>query len=211
MHVVIFTGGELINSRLVVQAVTSADMVVAADSGAKKALQFGIIPKSVLGDMDSIGQKVKNMLRKKVEFIISPSEKDETDTELAITYAIKKGATEITLLGGIYGDRIDHVLANILYASIAMVPITFINGLQKSFVIKGPNAVRLEGGKNDLLSLIPVQGDVTGLNSEGLKWELQNGKLAFGKPRGVSNVFLQDTISLSFISGILFVTYTTSE
>ena len=212
MHVVIFTGGELIKSQLVTDAIQSADLILAADSGGCKAVAFGILPKAVIGDFDSLDAKTKHQLKQRqVVLKISPSEKDETDTELAIEFAIEKSATEITLLGGISGDRIDHILANLLYAVISSVPITFINGQQKSFVAKGPTTFDMLGKTNDLLSLIPLQGDVKGLKSNGLKWELDDSVLVFGKPRGVSNVFLQETVSLSFTSGILFVTHTLPE
>lgn len=210
MHVVIFTGGLLEKSKMVKDVIVSADSIVAADSGAKTALEFGVVPEAVLGDMDSIDPQTKHQLRQRgVAFHVSPQEKDETDTELAIAYALKNGATEITLLGGIYGDRIDHVLANVLLACLTSVPITFVNGLQKSFILHGPKQLHIAGRKNDLLSLIPLSGDVTGINSDGLQWELQNSTLIFGKPRGVSNVFLQEEVTLSLKKGALFVTHTT--
>lgn len=209
MHVVIFTGGIVIKSILVTEALTNADMIIAADSGATTALVFGVVPEIVLGDMDSIEEKTKKALaKKKIPCISSPAEKDETDTELAIDYAIKNGATEIVLLGGISGDRTDHILANILYAGISSVPITFINGMQKSFVAKGPTTISLTGQTNDLLSLVPLSSDAGGISTTGLKWELKNGTLIFGKPRGVSNVFLQNTVHLQLSKGILFITHT---
>lgn len=209
MHTVIFTSGILENSWLVVSAIQSASSIIAADHGAQTALDFGVQPEVVLGDMDSIDAVTQQKLQKeKVQFIPFPQEKDQTDTELAINYAIEKGATAITLLGGIAGDRLDHILANIFLAGISTVQITFINGLQRAFIAKGPTSFTLKGHKNDLLSLIPVNGSVTGIASTGLKWELQQEVLVFGKPRGVSNVFLQENVTVSMKDGVLFVVHT---
>lgn len=209
MKTIIFTGGDIVDSILVQSALKASDMIIAVDSGADTIVRFGVIPHVVIGDMDSIDEKTKGLLYKKgVQFKISPSEKDETDTELGIDYAIEKGATEITIVGGIYGDRIDHILANIMYATVSEVPIIFLNGMQRSFVKKGPTSICLEGEKNDLLSLIPLSGDVTGLHSLGLQWGLDDSTLIFGKPRGVSNVFVTEKITVSWKSGWLFITQT---
>lgn len=200
------------DSTFVQHALKEADMIIAVDSGANALIELGTIPHVVTGDMDSIDPKARDVLYKKgVEFKISPVEKDETDTELGIDYAVKNGATELTIVGGIYGDRIDHVLANVMYAMVSKVPITFLNGMQRSFVEKGPTTISLAGKKNDLLSLIPLSGDVTGIYSTGLQWELGDSTLIFGKPRGVSNVFLQDHITLSWKSGWLWITHTMQE
>lgn len=212
MHIVIFTGGQFEKSRLVTQAIELGDMIIAADSGADTALRFGITPEFVVGDMDSIDQKISENLKKlNVKFITSPSEKDETDTQLAIDFAMQKGATEITLLAGTQGDRIDHILGNIFYACVSTIPIRFINGMQESFVAKGPCEKDISGKKYDLLSLIPLREDVEGLRSKGLQWELRNETLLFGLPRGVSNVFLEKSVHVSFSKGTLFVTHTHQE
>lgn len=209
MKTIIFTGGEVVLSSLVKEVTQDADFIIAVDSGAKVAMELGVMPRIVIGDMDSIDNATKEVLEKNgIEFQISPTEKDETDTELGIDYATKNGATEIIIIGGTFGDRIDHILANILYATISRVPITFVNGLQKSFMKKGPVQLSLKGNKKDLLSLIPLTEDVTGISSTGLQWELHDSTLVFGMPRGVSNVFLQEEITLSWKSGWLLVTHT---
>src|SRR5260221_2436151 len=187
MHVVIFSGGILENSPLVQKYIKKADLLIAADSGADTALGLGVFPDVVVGDEDSISKKTKKLLEKKhTEFITHSSYKDGTDTELAIGYALKKNATEISLLGGTYGERIDHILTNIFLSVRSNTPITYINGNQLSKTYKGPQTIHFSGKKGDLLSLIPLS-DVSGLISSGLEWELKNETLSFGEPRGVSN------------------------
>src|SRR5258705_10797897 len=113
MNVVIFTGGVVGKGYFVTNAINSADFIIAADSGAKDSLAFGIIPKIVIGDFDSLDKKTKEILEKKgTEFIKYPTNKNETDTELAVNFAIKKGATKISILGGMMGGRLDHVVGN---------------------------------------------------------------------------------------------------
>ena len=115
MHVVIFAGGIVQPGRAVDTALGRADMVIAADSGAQAALQYGIVPAYIVGDLDSLDEQALADARERGSQVIpAQPEKDETDTELAVLVALKHGATEITLLGALGGSRIDHTLANVL-------------------------------------------------------------------------------------------------
>ena len=54
MHVVIFAGGTLRPGKAVQAAIASTDLVIAADSGAAAALQYGCKPSIIVGDFDSL-------------------------------------------------------------------------------------------------------------------------------------------------------------
>ncbi len=210
MHAIVFSGGQLVKSSLVDQAIASGKLFVAADSGADSALKLGIYPDVVVGDMDSISKRTKEKLKEKnVAFVTSQAEKDETDTELAIDEGIRRGATSVTIIGGSIGERLDHVLANVFLAYVYKIPITFVNGLQRSFLLQSSEELHMNGRKGDLLSLIPLS-ETSGIYTTGLQWELKNSELVFGKPRGVSNVFLRKKISVSLGKGLLFVIHTMS-
>lgn len=212
MHAVVFAGGEYKESSLSKKAIKDADIVIAADGGAMHAISLGIFPNVVIGDFDSLPRPIQKKLeRKKVQLIKFQKEKDETDTELAIIHAEKIGATQITLLGAISGDRIDHILANIMLSTVIAVPLKFIQGNQVVFVAKGPSSFTLSGKKNDLLSLIPLHKDASGITSKNLQYALNNSTLFFGKPRGVSNVFLKNEISISLTKGHLLVVWTSLD
>src|SRR5437667_12738997 len=104
MHAVIFAGGTVRSGRAFCDAIGSADMFIAADSGAATALQYGCTPRIVVGDFDSLDGPVLEELDKRgsQERRVAV-EKDETDTELAVQVAIEEGATRITLTGALGG------------------------------------------------------------------------------------------------------------
>ncbi len=209
MHVVIFSGGIVQKSPLILDVIKKADRVIAADQGAKSALLLDVVPEVVIGDFDSLSKTVQRQLEQKgVELIPYPNEKDETDTELALGYAIKNGATKITILGGTEGDRFDHVIANLFLSTVSTVPINFINGNQISQVLQGPASCLVTSKKGDLISLIPLSTDAEGVTTENLKWKLKNEKLLFGRPRGVSNVFTRENAKISLKKGFLLVVNT---
>jgi thiamine pyrophosphokinase len=67
--------------------------------------------------------------------------------------------------------------------------------------------VEIHGMAGDTVSLIPWQGDVTGVVTTNLKWRLQNETLFPNKTRGISNEMLGDTAEVQIKSGSLLVVH----
>ncbi len=86
--------------------------------------------------------------------------------------------------------------------------ICFINGNQKVWIEKGPKEVRLQGKKNDLLSLLPLTEVVTNITTQNLMYPLLNEPLYLGKPKGISNVFSEGSVIVSFNTGLLLFVQT---
>jgi thiamine pyrophosphokinase len=213
IHTVIFTGGLLRTGKAVEQALTKPDLLIAADSGADTAVKMGYYPSVVIGDLDSISPETKKVLEQRgCAFVVSPEEKDQTDTELAVRYAVARHATRITVLGGIEGDRIDHILANIVFTAGMSVPVIFVNGATTAWVEKGPRDVSIKGNSADLLSLLPLTPKVTGVHTAGLGYALEGKTLSMTETRGISNVLTSAGAGVKFSRGLLlFVHIDTSE
>ena len=210
MRVVIFAGGTYRPGTASQKALADADMVIAADSGAETALHLGHIPVYVVGDFDSLDAQLVEQLRTRGSQIISAAvEKDETDTELAVQLAIERGATHITLLGALGGDRFDHTIANVLLlAGFDTVPIQIIDGPSTCWLLRGPGHSIIVGQPGDLLSLLPLTNDASGIRTHGLYYPLNGETLHFGKPRGMSNVLTAKEAEVSLESGMLLVIHT---
>lgn len=213
MQVVIFAGGTLRLGKAVQAAIAQANLVLAADSGAATALHYGCTPTIVVGDLDSLDALPLQQLQEKGAQIIQAAvEKNETDTELAIQVAIEHGATSITLLGALGGERFDHTMANILLlAGFETVPIRIVDGPSVCWVLRGPGSSFIDGRAGDLLSLLPLTGDATGVRTKGLYYPLDGETLYFGKPRGVSNVFVEERAEVVLEGGMLLVIETDVE
>ncbi len=213
MHVVIFAGGALRPGKAFYAAISSADMFIAADNGAATALQYGCTPRIVVGDFDSLDRLLLEDLGKRgSEIRRAAVEKDETDTELAVQVAIDEGATRITLVGALGGARFDHTMANILLlAGIEGVPITLVDGPSMCWLVRGPGSSAIDGQVGDLVSLLPLTSDASGVRTKGLYYALKGETLSFGKPRGVSNVLIEEHAEVSVEGGVLLVIYTDVE
>ena len=181
------------------------DLLICADGAAEHVYKQDIIPHVIIGDLDSIPNNIKKFYESKdVLFQTFSQEKDFTDTELAITYALDHGSEEL-LICGLLGDRVDHILSNVFYLSkIAQkVPCTIIEGCSNLYF--SYNNISIEGKIGDEISLIPFQDDCKGITTEGLYYPLKNEVLKYGSTRGISNFFINPSCTISFKSGNLLI------
>jgi thiamine pyrophosphokinase len=185
--------------------ITAADLVIAADGGAAHCQLLGITPDVVIGDLDSIEEKLLKSYRKqKVVIERHPAEKDATDLELALDKAVKSGASQLDIFGAL-GGRWDMSLANILLMASARyrdIDITLYDH-QCSMRILHPGKNRVFGKKGQALSLLPLTGEVLGVNLSGLEYPLCGKSISIGSSLGVSNVFASSQAVIEHGQGIL--------
>lgn len=210
MHYLIFTGGILQNGIAVQQALKSFDQIIAVDSGASHCLGLKLTPDFIVGDFDSIDKKLLTRFNKtKAKIIRFPEIKDQTDTEIGIQTAIQNGATKISILGGISGDRFDHILGNVfllLKKKFTKVKIKFVNGNQEIYPAK--NKVKISGKKEDQVSFIPIAGDVKDMHSTGLKYNLSKYSLSIQGNHGISNELTSKNATVTFKGKTLLIIHT---
>jgi thiamine pyrophosphokinase len=188
--------------------VREGDLIVGADGGAAQALEWGLEPEVVIGDMDSIHAETRARLEGQgVRFVVHPRAKDETDMELALTFAVEQGADEIVVLGAL-GNRLDHTLSNVLLLALPALEtaiVRIVAGEQEASLLQAGQAVTLEGQAGDVVSLLPLGGSVTGVRTSGLVWALEGETLRFGHSRGVSNEMTGAAAHVEIENGCLLV------
>jgi thiamine pyrophosphokinase len=164
-----------------------ADLVIAADGGTLHLEGWGIEPRIVVGDLDSLPPEARARLASRVER--HPAEKDKTDTELAVGRAVAAGADDIVVLGALGGPRADHALANTLLLALdhGRARIRVVRGPLSIRVIRDGGRAELSGAEGELVTLLAVGGDATGVRTEGLRYPLRSETLSLGSSRGVSN------------------------
>jgi thiamine pyrophosphokinase len=185
------------------------DLVIVADGGLKHCSRQGIIPHLVVGDMDSAEPGEIAALEKKGVLVnrFSPR-KDETDLWLAVRAALERGVNEIIILGAL-GARWDMTFSNVLLltsSALKETDVRIVDNNQELFVLQGGRNVQLAGHKGDLLSLMPLAAEVSGLTLTGFEYPLDNATLELGTTRGISNVFVEDRCSITLDQGKLLVT-----
>lgn len=201
----IFLNGNLTNTTFVKQHIHEGDHLIAVDGGVIHAMALGVIPNVIIGDLDSISQEIQNKLSTLgIEWISYPPEKDYTDSELAIKYALDKGYDTIRVFG-VLGDRVDHFMGNVFL--IATLPggndIMFIEGNEEIYFVRDHR--KIYGQSGDILSLLPVQGDCDGVTISNVKYPLNNETLRYGQTRGISNELTGSEVDLTVKKGLLMV------
>lgn len=206
MNVLILTNGEYGNYSFCKEDRQKYDYVICADRGMKHAQKLGIVPELIVGDFDSGSEEDLLYFKEQgVEIERFNPVKDETDTELAIKRAIARGATSITVYGGV-GTRLDHSLANVhlLYGLLDLgISGRLMNPYNTVYLVS--DEIILEGEKGSLVSLIPFAGDVHGITTEHLGYPLSKATLKVGTSLGVSNYLTEKVAKISAQSGILIV------
>ena len=204
-HTLIFIGGDPPHPN-VRQHLPADAFVIAADSGYAHAIAMGFVPNELVGDMDSITAVDLSDARDS-NILISqfPTDKDLTDTEIAITSAIARQSTHITVVSG-GGDRFDHVLGMVhSLASCALtVDTTLLIGTARVSYATYTKEFRINTQLGDTISLIPIGGAST-VTTTGLQWELDHDTLQSFSSRGVSNIATGESVSISVTDGLLAV------
>jgi thiamine pyrophosphokinase len=202
-HTLIFIGGDPPHPN--VRRHLPADaFVIAADSGYAHAIAMGFIPNELVGDMDSISAVDLTDARDSNVLITEyPTDKDLSDTEIAIASAIARHSTHVTVVSG-GGDRFDHVLAMVhsLASCAGTVVTSLLIGTARVSYVSNAHEFQLGTWAGDIISLIPIGGDAT-VTTTGLQWELTNSTLQSFASRGVSNVATSESITISVTDGLL--------
>jgi thiamine pyrophosphokinase len=188
--------------------IQASDTLLAADGGTRLALALGLMPSVVIGDLDSLIDDDRRKLDAAgTEIRRYPREKNETDLELALHYAIEAGSRQILLVAAL-GYRLDQTIGNLALLTdprLSTFDVRLDDGLEEAFFTRGCCQVR--GAAGEIVSLIPWGGEVGGVVTDGLRWPLQGETLYPYKTRGISNELLGETASVSLKSGSLLIVH----
>lgn len=180
---------------------------IGVDRGAIHLLEKGIVPAEAVGDFDSVSETEFRRIKESVERVDSfQSEKDETDTELAIARAIAYHPKEV-ILTGVTGGRLDHFESalHLLYRmqsehkGISFLIRNATNEL--SLFYPGVHRVK-RNAQLPYVSFFPFGSTVEGLTLTGFKYETVNAMMSIGMTKFTSNEPISEVCTISFRQGI---------
>ena len=154
----------------------------------------------IVGDFDSLGY-VPDGAR------VYPCEKDYSDGEIGLKILIEKQVELIEIYGGT-GKREDHFFCNVgllLQAFESGVNAVFYSDYTEFFIADGKVCLKEKVGT--YVSVVPITKKVHIINSEGLKYPLDNLTLHCGESRGLSNVTVANDVAFELDEGraIIFI------
>lgn len=205
---IIFANGTLPDPDSARRLLRPDDFILAADGGTRHASTLGLTPSIVIGDLDSVTEEERGKMKEDgVAIIQHPRDKDATDLELALDYAVENGFREIVIVAAL-GNRLDQTLGNLSLLTdprLSTCDLRLADGVESASFCRGQSQV--EGRRGDLVSLIPWGGEVRGISAEGLRWPLSNETLLPHKTRGISNELLGEVANIQIQSGLLLIVH----
>ena len=204
----IISGGRLGDQSFFQEKITGMEncLIICCDGGVRHVQYSGMKPDVIIGDMDSIDPALlASYSTSGIKIIKHPANKDFTDTELALDYALDL-KPEVIFIWGALGGRIDHALANVFLLCRGQekgIRTCLIDEYSVAFVLDKETSFINETGKT--VSLIALSPEVTGINLAGFLYPLKEGTLVMDDSRGISNVINDSRAGISVRQGRLLV------
>ena len=211
--------------------------LIAADRGLEFFLEDRIWPDVVIGDFDSLSEEGKVFLEihekgnendeipyggmiewkaqkgfgneiKEIKVIRLRPEKDDSDTQSAMNYAIRTGAKKIVIFG-VTGNRVDQLMANfglLVLSQNQGAEVTLMDQYNYMKLISDGTVLKKSEQFGKYISFFPLGGDVTGLTLEGFKYSLDHYRLTTADSGlTVSNEIVSEKAKVTYQSGTLLM------
>lgn len=198
---------------------------IAADRGLMYVDKLGIKVHCILGDYDSVDKKALDKYKNKenhtsqqdslsnnMNILTFPTEKDYTDTHLAIKKAIHvikerdDDAFEIYIVGAI-GTRLDHTMTNIYCMNEAYeagIDCYMIDKYNKIYICDKKRRILKKQQHGSFVSIVPVTEEVI-LTLKGMKYNLHHFCLKQGVSICQSNEIAEETAQIIVEKGKIII------
>jgi thiamine pyrophosphokinase len=197
----IIANGAACSTELMGQLLEWSPLVIVLDSAIDRVIELGIKVDVLLGDFDrGFDPEYYRELQYPLEIVHTPDQ-NQTDLEKAFEYLVGRNFPAANVIWAT-GRRADHTITNItnIVRFRNKLKIVMLDDHSKVFVL--PKKYEKWYPSGTPLSLIPV-GEVHGISSKNLKYQLNNDTLTIGYRTGSSNEALAD--------GIVAIEYTEGD
>ncbi len=171
--------------------------IIAADGGAIRLFEIGILPDFVIGDLDTFDASNLQKYFNNVE-IIRESSQEINDFEKALNLAVQKGFHNI-LVVGFQGGELEHTLNNwsilIKFAQELNICVYELG----RYGIPLSHSVHVEVRKGEIISIIPQP--FCNLTTQNLRWNLRRENLQLGRKEGARNMAESNDVIIELNQG----------
>lgn len=187
--------------------VETEEYVIACDAGVGHALNAGIRPDLLVGDFDTYREK----LPEGIPVLSAPAEKDDTDTMMAVRYALEQGFDRIRICAAL-GGRLDHSIGNLSAAAYVAERLgyCYVYGVRETAVLLYNRSIRFARTKeNEYVSVFSWTKESKGVRYSGLKYPLEDAVLTREFALGISNEFTEEEAEIAVKDGMLLIVMST--
>ena len=190
------------------QEVSRGRKIIAVDHGLDACKSAKIRPDLLIGDGDSAKPSAwQEAIDAGIPLYAFPPEKDDTDTQLALTLAVQQGM-QGALLTGAFGGRFDHACSTIFSCAAAPLRCVLADEKEVLFYLRDKESLAITcHEKPKAISLLPLTPLAEGVSITNVHWPLKKATLPQLTPRAISNVLEPpyDSFTVSLEKGILGV------
>jgi len=188
--------------------------IIAADGGYDAAIDAGLEPTQLIGDLDSISAEgLATAEASGVPVHRHPADKDATDTELALELALEltvgQPQRELVVLGPDRSNRLDHLIGALTalgHPSLAgFASVAAFLGTAEVAIVHPAHTVTLDLPSGRVVSVLALHGPCTGVEMTGARWALHDAIIEPASSLGVSNESLGASIRITVATGVLTV------
>ena len=192
----IIANGESCKTTLLNDLLEWSPYVVVLDGAIHRVLDLKIKVDVLLGDFDrnEISESIIRENQDAIEIVHTPDQ-EKTDLEKAIDFLIERGHRAVNIVWAT-GRRADHTIGNItsMVRFRDRITITMLDDYSTIYLLpRSPETFQKWYASGTPISLIPI-GDVAGLTTENLVYNLKNDSLSIGYKISSSNEVAQDGI-----------------
>jgi len=195
--------GEPPSKQLFDELMGDGPLLMCADGGADTATGYGYRPDYIVGDLDSAGEEAKRGLPAD-RLVLVDADDTGTDLQKVLRQAEQLGVTEAVLVG-VTGRRTDHTLWNLslLKSFRDRIGLRIVDDYCDLHLIgKG---IRFRAQIGQKISLCPLDGEVRGIRTAGLKFPLTDEALVPGGRDGISNEVVDNPVEIAVGEGELLL------
>ena len=193
-NIVILANGLFPGTRQCLDVLETAGKVICCDGAADKLLDAGLTPDAIVGDMDSVSERIRNQ---HAAIMVRSTDQDSNDLTKAVHYCIENEYPSVVILGAT-GLREDHTLGNIslMLEYFPRIHVRIMSDYGIFSLLRSGDKVKSYPGEK--ISVFSIDNSVS-ITSKGLKYSLNNLQLSSWYTATL-NESVSDTFSLVFNS-----------
>jgi thiamine pyrophosphokinase len=195
MKCLIISGGNIDRDSLFEELEKTDDIyVIAVDRGVLFAADNNIPIHKAIGDFDSVSAEERARILKDYDVEVLIPEKDDTDTEHALSYAINMMPEKIIMFG-CTGTRLDQTFASVRMLKCACekgVPAYIKDKTNRIRIVKGKTVISREKAFGKYISILPYGERAEGITLKGFKYSIEDYTMTADNSLGVSNEIISD-------------------
>ncbi len=176
-----------------------ADRIICCDGSAENLIREGYVPEAIVGDMDSLSDK---LIRKFKDRIFRYENQDTNDLTKAVKWCMERKYNDIVIVGAT-GRREDHTIGNISLLTEYVKDVNVIMVTDTGLILPFLKSCTVASFPGQQVSIFAISSEIE-ITSNGLLYPLDK-KRAENWWVATLNEATEDSFSLEFSNGKVIV------